>query len=76
MATYQENLTAARDGAAAQLAALYADMETVYVTYSENGRQFLWGEKEAQLLKTIDNLNRLIDTGEPFEVVSRAVGDC
>lgn len=70
MATYAENLTAARDGAAAQLAALYADVNTVYVSYTENGRTFQWGEKEAQLLKTIEDLNAKIAAAEPFEVIT------
>lgn len=70
MATYLENLTNARDGAAAQLAALYADVDTVYVSYTENGRTFQWGQKEAQLLKTIDNLNAKIAGAEPFETIT------
>ncbi len=70
MATYAENLTAARDGAAAQLAALYGSASTIYVTYTENGRTFLWGEKEAQLLKTLDDLNAKIAAAEPFEVIT------
>lgn len=73
MATYLENLQAARDGAAAQLAALYADVNTVYVTYTENGRTFQWGQKEAQLLKTIEDLNNKIAAAETFEVVSYGV---
>ena len=70
MATYLENLTAARDGAAAQLASMYADVAVSYVPYTENGRTFMWGQKEAQLLKTIDALNERIAGAEPFEIVT------
>lgn len=59
MPTYAENLTIARDGYAAKLAAMAVDDPKT--TYSIDGQSYSWNEYQAFLLDAMERLDAKIN---------------
>jgi hypothetical protein len=70
MASYLDNLLAARDNVAANLAAITADPKP---NYSVDGQSVSWQGLFDGYMAQLEKLDALINGAEPFEVRSRGV---
>lgn len=67
MASFLDNLKAAREAAAETLARVLASPKP---TYNVDGQSVSWTEYQAMLSKQIDALTAQINSAEPFEIIS------
>jgi hypothetical protein len=65
---WTDDLVTARDNAAKMLAEITASPKP---SYAVHGHNFSWMEYQSFLVKTVENINRMLAQGQPFEIVSR-----